>query len=275
MSPDALGWDACAQAWSDSSARFERAIQKVTLKLLERLELFSGETVAEVACGPGGMIPLLADAVAPGGHVIAGDISAQMVEHARDRVAEAGVPGVELGVLDLDWLDLPSASVGALVGRFAYMFASDPAAALGDARRVLRPGGRFATAVWDSPERNPYGSIPLECLVEVGLGDPPVAGAPGMFRLAEEGAIERLLLDAGFLEVEVESVPVNFTFRSFDDYLGWTLGLSQRVSTALAEGVEGTVEEFSSELTRRVAPFTSEAGAIDLPGVVLVASGRA
>lgn len=275
MTPDPSGWDRCAQAWSDSSPRFERAVQAVTIRLVERLELFSGETVAEVACGPGGMVPLLADAVAPGGHVVAGDISEAMVDLARERTQAVGASGVEFGVLDLDWLDLPSASLGALTGRFAYMFAVDPAAALAEARRVLRPGGRFSTAVWDLPERNPYGAIPLECLVEVGLGDPPAAGEPGMFRLAEDGLIRDLLLGAGFLDVQVEAVDVSFEFDSAEDHLEWTLGLSQRVTEALDSGVDGSREEFARVLSEKAHAFVTEAGRIGLPGTVLVASGRA
>ncbi len=44
--------------------------------------------------------------------------------------------------------------------RWGYMLMADPAAALAETRRVLRPGGRLALAVWDSIERNPWASLP-------------------------------------------------------------------------------------------------------------------
>jgi len=245
------------------------------VELVDALSLFTGETVVELACGPGGMLPLLADLVAPAGSVIAGDISPAMVEAARNRAREAGASGVEVHELALDWVDLPSASAGALVSRFGYMFAEDPAAALGEARRVLRPGGRFATAIWDQPEVNPYGVIPLEALAAVGLTDIPAAGDAGMFRLAEPGLIDQLLLDAGFTDVVVKPVGVSFAFDSFEDLLVWINDHSQRVTSALAEGVAGSVEEFQKELKLLVEPYVQSEGRISLPGVALVASARA
>jgi SAM-dependent methyltransferase len=221
------------------------------------------------------MIPLLAELVAPSGRVLAGDISPAMVEAAVTRSEQSGSAGVEVAELALDWVDLPSASAGALVSRFGYMFADDPAAALIEARRVLRPGGRFATAVWDRPEVNPYGVLPLKALAEVGLADLPKAGDAGMFRLARPGLIGQLLLDAGFTDVVVRPIEVSFTFDSFNGLLEWLDDHSQRVTTALAEGVSGSVEEFHKELKKLVEPFTRADGRITLPGVSLVASARA
>ena len=273
--PDPTGWDSCAAGWDRSSARFERAVQRVTVALVDSLGLFSGETVVELACGPGGMLPLLAELVAPGGSVIAGDISRGMVDAALARAEKSGSAGVEVLELALDWVDLASASAGALVSRFGYMFAEDPGAALGEARRVLRPGGRFATAIWDQPELNPYGVIPLQALAEVGLADTPKDGDPGMFRLAKPGLIGELLLGAGFTDVSVKPVEVNFGFESFDDLVDWINEHSQRVTAALADGVSGSVEEFQKELRSLVEPYVQADGGLSLPGVALVASARA
>ena len=275
MNDPTSGWEDCATAWGERSASFERSVQAVTLELVERSALFAGETVIELACGPGGMLPLLADSVAPGGRVLATDIAPAMVDLARERVDAERVAGVDVSVGDIDWLDLESGCAGAIIARFGHMFATDPEAALKEARRVLRPGGRLATAVWDAPERNPYGSIPLEALAAIGLGDRPTAGEAGMFRLSVEGEVGELLLSAGFSDVEVTPVPVNFRFGSIGELVDWTLGLSQRIRRGLQEGAVGSLEEFHSELEQRVERFTGRDGSVDLPGTALVASGRA
>jgi SAM-dependent methyltransferase len=275
MDDPTLGWEDCAAAWGERSQSFERSVQAVTLELVERAGLFAGETAIELGCGPGGMLPLLADSVAPGGRVLATDIAPAMVELARGRVEAERVAGVDVSVGDVGWLDFDSGCAGAIISRFGHMFATDPEAALKEARRVLRPGGRLATAVWEAPERNPYGSIPLEALAAIGLGDRPSAGEAGMFRLSVEGEVGGLLLSAGFTEVEVTPVPVNFRFGSIGELVDWTLALSQRVKRGLLEGAAGSLEEFRSELGQRVEHFTDADGSVDLPGIALVASGRA
>jgi SAM-dependent methyltransferase len=243
--------------------------------MLERSRLVPGDTVLDLACGPGGMLPLIWEMVQPGGRVLAGDISAAMLEQVAGLVERESLAGVEIGELEVDWLDIESASIGALLCRFGYMFASDPEAALKEARRVIRPGGSFATAVWDVPERNAYGRLPLEALAAVGMADVPRAGDPGMYRLAEPGLIAELIQSAGFTEVAVEEAPVSFEFASLDDLIALTKRLSMRIQTGLAEGAPGTAQLFAQELERLVEAHTSLDGSITLEGVALVASGRA
>ena len=61
-------------------------------------------------------------------------------------------------MLDAEWIDLPLASVDAVLCRWGYMLLADPAAALAETRRVLRPGGRVALAVWDCARAQPVGA---------------------------------------------------------------------------------------------------------------------
>jgi SAM-dependent methyltransferase len=49
------------------------------------------------------------------------------------------------------------------------MLLADPGAALGETRRVLRPDGRLAFAVWHAPDRNPWASAPAAALVGRGV----------------------------------------------------------------------------------------------------------
>lgn len=245
------------------------------MALLTAARPASGDAVLELACGPGGMIPVLAEAVSPGGKVIAGDISPAMVEAAALRVEDARLRGVDVRVLDLDWLDLETASFGALVCRFGYMFAGDLNSALMEARRVIRPGGRIATAVWDSPDVNPYGRIPLEALALIGLGDVPAAGTPGMFALADGERLVDEILGAGFLEADVTPVPVRFRFSSLDDLVGWVLALSQSVNEAIAGGHPDSAEAWRAALGDLTADFGDREGSIILPGQALVLSATA
>ena len=95
---------------------------------------------------------------------------------------------VEFQVLNAEWIDLPVASVDAVLCRWGYMLMADPAAALRETRRVLAPGGRLALAVWDAMAHNPWALLPAQELIERGLAGAPDASTrepPGPFALGQ------------------------------------------------------------------------------------------
>jgi ubiquinone/menaquinone biosynthesis C-methylase UbiE len=149
-------WEAAASGWVRNQAQVRAFSAPVTQWLLDALALQPGQRVLELAAGVGETGLLAAELVQPFGEVIISDQAEAMLAAARERASELGARGVEFKVLNAEWIDLPVASVDAVVCRWGYMLMADPLAALTEARRVLRPGGRLSLAVWDSAERNPW-----------------------------------------------------------------------------------------------------------------------
>lgn len=171
-------WGEMASGWRDRNEWMMEVTGPVNAWLVENLDPQPGQSILEVASGTGELGFLVAEKVGSEGRVISTDFSPAMVEVA-GRFGEArGASNVEHKVLDAEQMDLDEASVDGVVCRWGYMLMADPAAALKESRRVLRPGGRFAFAVWASPEFNPWAAVPGMTLVQRGHMPPPNRGHP-------------------------------------------------------------------------------------------------
>lgn len=221
-----------------------------------------GDTVLDLAAGTGDVTEAVA---ATGARVISTDLSPVMVEAARRR----GAPGVELRVMDMQAIDLPDASVDAVVSRFGYMLVPDPALALRETRRVLKPGGRLAFATWAPAKRNPWATAYGPVLVERGLMEPPKPGEPGQFSLGEPQRIEELVRGAGFDELSVAEVPVEFRASGWADYRRVVSALAASMRVVLEQLDDETRAEVDEAAKARLEPFRSGEGYV-LPGVTLV-----
>jgi SAM-dependent methyltransferase len=236
--------------------------------MLSRLDPRPGETILDLAAGSG--IAGLA-AAATAGRVIVSDFSPAMVEAAHRHARELGLHNVDCRVLDAERLDLPDGSVDGVVCRWGYMLMGDPAAALAETRRVLRPSGRLACAVFAGAEENPWAGLPSRVLVEHGHMPPPEAGAPGILALADRDRLRALITGAGFADPEIEDVAFTWRFADGDEYwdfLAQAAGAIAMVLERLADDERAAVRR---ELDERVAPYR-DGGGLEFPAVSLVAS---
>lgn len=264
-------WQTTASGWERRRAEIEKVTRPVTEWMMQALDPRPGDSVLELAAGPGDVGYTAAALLGDEGRLISSDFSSEMVEVARRRSAELGLGNVEHRVLDAEEIALEADSVDGVLCRFGYMLMPDPAAALAETRRVLRPGGRVVLAVWSGPERNPWISIGGRVLTGLGLVPPPQPGEPGMFVLADEMRLRSLLEGAGFTVERIEDVPVLFTYDDVDDYIATareTGGMFARVWSAASDEEH---EAIKAGLVEGFVPFAVDGG-YELPGVAVGAS---
>src|ERR1700749_4420608 len=185
-------WERAAQGWGNRADRVRTWGMPVSIAMIDGLALQPGQRVLELAAGPGDTGFMAAELIRPGGTLISSDGAEPMIEVARARAAHLGIDNVEFRQLELEWIDLETASVDAVLVRWGIMLTVDPAAAAHEIRRVLRPGGRAALAVWDARERNPWALLPNQALVELGHAEPPDPHVPGPFALAQDGRLAEI-----------------------------------------------------------------------------------
>lgn len=269
------GWEEAAAGWVRREQMIRAFGAPVSQWMLDSLSLQPGQRVLELAAGLGETGLLAAELVAPMGGVIVSDQAEAMLEGARARAAQFDLSNVEFQVLNAEWIDLPLASVDAVVCRWGYMLLADPSAALADTRRVLRPGGRLAMAVWDSIQGNPWAMLPALELMERGVTDPPTPGTPGPFALGDAQRVRELLAQAGFTDIDVQALDIEQQHPSFESFWETTLDISRGFHDAVLSRPEQEIAEIRDGVANRLAPFTGPDGSVVIPARTLVAAAAA
>jgi SAM-dependent methyltransferase len=266
-------WGSVAGAWAEHAAYADGRGAEVTQRMLELTTPGPGERVLELACGPGGVGLAAADRVAPGGEIVLSDVAPEMTSIAAARAAALGLGNVSTLVLDLERIEQPDGSYDVVLCREGLMFAPEPARAAGEIRRVLRPGGRVALAVWGPRERNPWLGIVLDA-VSAQIGKPvPPPGIPGPFSLEDPDELAALLSDAGLADVVVTELPVPLRAASLQEWWARTSALAGPLARVLASLPEEAGRALRARLQEATRAYETPDG-LEFPGVTLLASGR-
>ena len=261
-------WAAMAVGWERAREERERVAAPVTDWLVRELAPKVGDVVLEVAAGQGDVGFAIAGLLGESGRLISSDFSGAMLELARRRGEELGIANVEFRELDAEDLDLAENSVDGVVCRWGYMLMPNPAVALAETRRVLRPGGRVSFAVWASGDRNPWVSIAGRILVAHGHMAPPEPGEPGMFVLAGTKELRALVEVAGFANVQIDSVSVHNAYRDIEEYVRRSNEMGGMFSRAWSAAPEDERKAMTEELRDAFKPFAADGG-YQLPGLAI------
>jgi SAM-dependent methyltransferase len=267
-------WDAVASGWERRRAFVWENSRVVGERLVDLLDPKPGESILELAAGTGDTGFLAAERLGPRGRLLSTDIAPEMVEAARRRASEVGVTNVDLALADAQALDLPDDTVDGVLCRWGYMLVPEPAKALAETHRVLKPGGRVALAVWAESDRNPWGTAAGRALVALGLMDHPDPDAPGPFRLGAEELLHGLVRGAGLEVAHSEEVAVDWRSASFDEWWEVQSDLSRLLSTTLAELTPSEAERARQATRKNLERYANAEGALSIPGVCRVVLAR-
>jgi ubiquinone/menaquinone biosynthesis C-methylase UbiE len=266
-------WGSVAEGWGLHADFVDARAARLTERLLELSAPQPGERVLELACGAGGLGLAAARRVAPGGEVVISDVAPAMTAIAAARAREQGVDNVSVRELDLERIAEPDASYDVVLCREGLMLVPDPARATREIRRVLRPGGRFALAVWGPRDRNPWLGVVLDA-VSAHTGTPvPPPGIPGPFALEDAGEVGSLLSGAGLADVAVAEHDVPLRAPSFEDWWTRTSALAGPLAKLLASLPEDATDRIRADAREASARYETADG-LEFPGATLVASGR-
>lgn len=266
-------WNGVAPGWEENAQFVDQQLALATQTLLDAAGVGEGDAVLDLATGPGGAGLAAAERVGPGGTVVLSDVAADMVAVAARRAG--AYPQVSTAVFDQSEIAAEDGHFDAVISRHGLMFVEDPAGAVREAARTLRPGGRYAAMTWGPRELNPWLGLVLDAVGEqFGVPFPP-PNVRGPFSLDDASVLTSVLHDGGLVDVRIEAVTTSMRAASVEAWWDRVPKLAGPLAIALA-GMEPDVRDAIAQ--RAIAAGASasrrEGDQIVFDGSVLIASGR-
>lgn len=203
-------WSVAPQHWSKFFEPFFLPLYK---KTIEQLQLDEDSLLLDAGCGSGLFSHM---AISTGAQVIGIDAAAGLLEMARERNPENSFLEE-----DLEKLPFATESFHIVTGFNSFQYAGNFTAALAEAKRVLKKGGRLVIGIWDKPELSDATNV-LKAIST--LLPPPPQGTPGPFALSEDGKIESICESLEFKMVYKTKVACPFLYYSQNDGIRSFLG---------------------------------------------------
>lgn len=245
----------------------------VTQALVEDGLISVGQTVLDIATGPGEPALTIASLVGPEGKVFGIDPVLEMVEAARRQADHLGFKNANFEVAPAHPLPFAVDTFDAVVSRFGVMFFPSPVDAVREMLRVLKPGGELALAVWHLADKNPF-FYTLSHVIDRFVDSPPVSpDALDPFRFANLGILRDILLEANALAPREQLLRFKISAPiSVEDF--WTLRME------MSETLKQKVSMLSNQQmidAKRLAlealrEYSTDYG-MSFPAEVLIVSG--
>src|SRR3984893_9430540 len=200
MQPDQeviSAWRAAAPFWEKHREIIRQMFAPVTQALVEDGLIGSGNTVLDIATGPGEPALTIAALVGSEGDVFGIDPASEMVDAARRATDYLGFRNAHFRFASAACRPSPADPFDAVVSRFGVMFFPSPVDGVREMLRVLKPGRKLALAVWHFAERNPFHSALSRVMDRFVDSPPPAPDAPDAFRFASPGKLRGALAEAG------------------------------------------------------------------------------
>jgi len=254
------GWDSNISGYDSA---FGAVARQTVGPMLDAALVSRGMRVLDVCCGPG---MLSAGALDRGAESVGLDFSAEAVELARKLVPKGHF---ERG--DAQALPFPTGHFDAVLCGYGLMHLPEPAAALREILRVLRPGSRAALSVWDATGFG-FGLV-YEAVRARGSMDFTLPHGPDFFQFGSPERMLAALAEAGFGETEAHSFHQDWRVANADRYIESILTGTVRARAVLAAQSGAAMEGVRSYIADYLTRFRAAAGELIVPMPAIIGSG--
>lgn len=230
------GW----KKWDNLTMEFLNPLGEAIIK---KIKPSGNDKILDIAAGtgePGLTIASMLDR----GKVVLTDVAQDMLEIAKENAQRRGIGNIETRVCDVSELPFDDNSFDAISCRFGFMFFPDMQIAANEMARVLKPGGRLATSVWNVPEKNFWVTAMMGTIRKNMDLPQPSPGAPGMFRCSPPGLMRGIFEKARFKNVSEQEVATKLNAGTIETY--WNM------MTEVGAPIVAALSQADDEIRRRI-----------------------
>lgn len=266
------------QSWNKFSAGWKKwdemtmdFLKPMGQEIINAIKPTGKQVILDIAAGtgePGLTIATMLD----GGKVVMTDLAEDMLAITRENAATRGISNIETKACDVCELPFEDNSFDAVSCRFGFMFFPDMQLAANEMFRVLKPGAKIATSVWNIPEKNFWVTATMGTINRNMELPPPPSGAPGMFRCCKPGLMEEIFEKAGFKNITEKEIPTKLRSGTIDRYWGMMTEVGAPIVAALSKADEPMRQKIKKEVFELVGQkYPGNDIAIDASALVLMA----
>jgi SAM-dependent methyltransferase len=262
--------------WVAMQERMDAMLAPLMNAALDRARPAVGENVLDIGCGCGATLLELANRVGPNGSVVGVDISAPMLDRARQRVRDNSLQNVRLTLSDAATHAFTPGAFDLAFSRFGIMFFANPAGAFANIRSALATAGRLAFVCWAPPRDNPWLTVPLTAARPHLPPQPEIdPTAPGPFAFADSDRVRGILTDAGYSGIDIARHDASMRIcgpgeTEWAAHFAVESGPVARAVAGVDPATRAAIEQAILVEFRRI----EGPGGIELPGSVWLVSAR-
>ena len=255
------GW----KKWDDLTMNF---LKPMGDEIIASIKPSGQQKVLDIAAGTGEPGLTIATML-QGGKVIITDLSEDMLKIAKENAARRGITNIETKACDVCELPFADNSFDSISCRFGFMFFPDMQLAANEMARVLKPGGKIATSVWNVPEKNFWVTAMMGTINKNMELPPPPSAAPGMFRCAKPGLMKEVFEKAGFKNITEKEISTKLNSGNVDTYWNMMTEVAAPVVAALSKADDAMHQKIKKEVFEMVSQKYPGNVAVDACAIVI------